>query len=477
MATAGPRYPGTTASEIGPSGDNNWISTSPITADDGTEAQITAATYDAGDHSYRLKATNFGFDADVPAGATINGITVEIDRRDFAGDAQDQEVRLYDSTATLVGDDKQTADSWPATLTIATYGGAADTWNAGLDAADIRSAGFGVALIVLANSANTDIGVDFIRVTVDYTAAPTSGTGAVSVPVVTVAGTGALVLTGTGAVTVPAATVAGTGEEVLTATGAVSVGAPTVAGTGDHTAPTMTGTGAVTVGAPTVSGVGAHPFTATGSVTVGAPTVAGTGELVLTATGAITGQAPTVAGSGAEILTGTGAVTVPPPTVAGAGDHTEGTPNPTGTGAIAVPSAAVVGAGAEVFTASGAITSAAPTVAGVGELIFTATGAIGVPAVLAVGSGALVLTGSGAIAVPVATIVGVGETSQSVTGTGAITAPAATVAGSGTGGEEDVYHVGPPGRRWLVPSKKPASRPGRTPDDDDWEAILAALLD
>lgn len=169
MATAGPRYPGTVATEVGPSGDNDWLTASNVGADDGSEAQITAATYDAADHSYRLKATNFGFDADVPAGSTINGITVEIDRRAFAGAAQDQEVRLYDSTATLVGTDKQTATAWPATLGIATYGGAADTWASGLDAADIRSAGFGVALIVLADAANTDIGVDFIRVTVDYT--------------------------------------------------------------------------------------------------------------------------------------------------------------------------------------------------------------------------------------------------------------------------------------------------------------------
>ena len=298
MATAGPRYPGTTASEIGPSGDNDWISTSPITADDGSEAQITAATYDAADHSYRLKATNFGFSADVPAGATINGITVEIDRRCFAGAAQDQEVRLYDSTGTLVGDDKQTATAWPATLGIATYGGAADTWTSGLDADDIRSAGFGVALIVLADGANTDIGVDFIRVTVTYTAPPTSATGAISVPSATVAGTGTQTFTATGAVTVPAATVAGTGVETFTATGAVSVPTATVAGTG---AETFTATGAIAVPAATTDGTGEHVAAATegtGAISAPAPAVAATGVLTLTATGAISAPAGSVAGSG-----------------------------------------------------------------------------------------------------------------------------------------------------------------------------------
>ncbi len=172
MPSDGPRYPGTVATEIGPSGDDDWVSPTNVSADDGTQAQITAASFDATDQSYRLKATNFGFDAVVPAGATINGITVEIDRRCFAGAAQDQEVRLYDSSATLVGDDKQTATAWPATLETVSYGGASDTWNASLDADDIRSSSFGVALIVLADGANTDIGVDFIRVTVDYTPPP-----------------------------------------------------------------------------------------------------------------------------------------------------------------------------------------------------------------------------------------------------------------------------------------------------------------
>lgn len=170
MATAGPRYPATTATEIGPSGDDNWVNPANVGANDGSNATITAATYDATDHSYRLKATNFGFDADIAAGSTINGITVEIERQATAGTAEDQEVRLYDSTATLVGDDKQTAVAWPTgAMGVATYGGSADMWTSGMDADDIRSANFGVALIVLANSANTDIAVDYIRVTIDYT--------------------------------------------------------------------------------------------------------------------------------------------------------------------------------------------------------------------------------------------------------------------------------------------------------------------
>lgn len=172
MPSQGPLYPGTVTTEIGPSGDNDWTNPGNISANDGSEAQITAATYDTGDHSYRLRAQNFGFT--IPAGATIDGIVVEIEQRSFAGAAEDQEVRLYNGTGTLVGDDKQTATAWPGTATIATYGGSTDDWNAGLTDADVNDVDFGVAHIVLATANNTDIGVDFIRVTVHYTEAPVS---------------------------------------------------------------------------------------------------------------------------------------------------------------------------------------------------------------------------------------------------------------------------------------------------------------
>jgi len=168
VASEGPLYPGTVTTEIGPSGDNDWLTASNISADDGSEAQITAATYDAGDHSYELKASNFGFT--VPAGATIDGIVVEIEQRRFAGAASDQKVRLMDSTGAEVGDDKQTDTAWPGTATIATYGSSTDTWTSGLDQADIVSSAFGVKHVVQADAANTDIGVDFVRITVYYTA-------------------------------------------------------------------------------------------------------------------------------------------------------------------------------------------------------------------------------------------------------------------------------------------------------------------
>ena len=147
-----------------------WVSPGNVTADDGTTASITAATYDSPDISQLLVASSFGFA--IPSGATITGIIVEIDRNNAAGAASDNRVQLSTSTAFagLVGDNKaDTATDWPASLAIATYGTSSDHWNAGLDASEVNASGFSVMLSVQADAANTDIAVDFIRVTVHYT--------------------------------------------------------------------------------------------------------------------------------------------------------------------------------------------------------------------------------------------------------------------------------------------------------------------
>lgn len=356
MATAGPRYPGFIATEAGPSGDNDWLNPSNIGADDGAEAQITAATYDAGDHSFRLIAQNFGFDADVPAGSTIDGILVEIDRRDFAGDAQDQEVRLYDSTGALVGDDKQTATSWPTTSAVASYGGSADTWAAGLDANDIRSSGFGVALIVLANAANTDIGVDFIRVTVTYSPPSPTGTGAVAVDEATLAGEGVQVppaVTGAGAITGEEHTLAASGSERFTGTGALTGDEAALAASGGER---FTGTGAVAADEAALDGTGTHT------------------ESGITGTGAVTADEATLSGSGAELMAGTSAITVDDGALAASGGERF-----IGSGAVSVDDGALAGSGVQLIPVAGSGTLIAE------EPVLAATGNVPTPPTIATG--------------------------------------------------------------------------------------------
>lgn len=173
MATQGPFQPdsGATLSNAGTSENAEaWVNPGNITADDGTTASITAATYDTPDISQLLVASDFDFT--IPTGATINGIEVFVERSNAAGAASDNRVQLAKGTAfaNLVGDNKaDTALDWPATLTIKTYGGAADLWGTTWTPAEINATTFAVMLSVQADAANTDVAVDAISVTVHYT--------------------------------------------------------------------------------------------------------------------------------------------------------------------------------------------------------------------------------------------------------------------------------------------------------------------
>ena len=168
MATQGPNFPGTVTTEsVLPEDDNDWVNAGNVSADDGSEAVITAPTYDANDISFQLQARNLGFT--IPSGSTIDGITVEIEKRVDAGAAVDNRVQFTDETGTLAGENKADATAWPGTTTIITYGSSIDTWTLSPTVDMVNDPDFGVTLSVEATAANTDIAVDFIRVTIDYT--------------------------------------------------------------------------------------------------------------------------------------------------------------------------------------------------------------------------------------------------------------------------------------------------------------------
>lgn len=173
MATSGPLYPGTTAnlSNAGTSESAEaWVNPGNVASDNATEATITAATYDSPDISQILVCSNFGFT--IPAGSTIQGITVEIDRRSIiASSGKDFRVQLAKGTtfADLVGSNLAVpATIWPSTTAVATYGGAANLWGTTWTDAEINASSFAVFLSAQANIANADVGVDFVRVTVTY---------------------------------------------------------------------------------------------------------------------------------------------------------------------------------------------------------------------------------------------------------------------------------------------------------------------
>ena len=107
----------------------------------------------------------------VPAGATIDGILVEIERYYAAGQVADVDVVLTKDGSARVGDDKSTGAIFNLnTVTIVSFGGAADLWNTTWSVAEVNAATFGV-LYKMGSvvDQNSDGFVDFIRVTVFYT--------------------------------------------------------------------------------------------------------------------------------------------------------------------------------------------------------------------------------------------------------------------------------------------------------------------
>jgi len=273
MASQGPNFPSTGATLANAGTSENaeaWVTPGNVVSDNGTETTITASTYDSPDISQLLVASNFGFT--IPAGATIDGIIVEIDRRNSAGAASDNRVQLATGTtfATLVGNNKAAAATdWPTTTAVASYGASNDTWASGLTAAQINASGFAVFLSVQADAANTDIQVDYIRVTVHYTD-----------PSVTVTPT-TVALT----ITRFAPTVSVTDHKLVTPTTvalALSAFAPTVTAS-DHKLVTPTTVALILAGfAPTVTvGVRVVPTTVALVLSPFAPTVTATDHKLL----------------------------------------------------------------------------------------------------------------------------------------------------------------------------------------------------
>lgn len=186
MATAGPNAPGTMADDSAV-GARTWSNPGNAASSNNTYATIAPAPGGA-DGSHYLKCTNFGFA--VPSGATINGVTVSIERKMDNSSGNNQYVR--DSVVSLVkggtvsGANKAiTATNWPATDTSLDYGGVADLWTLALTDTDVNASTFGVVLSTTERDRFAVGGivgyVDLITITIDYTAG--GGGGGLSIPV------------------------------------------------------------------------------------------------------------------------------------------------------------------------------------------------------------------------------------------------------------------------------------------------------
>ena len=292
MADTGVKYPATVSTVLEAGDDNDWTTPAEVASDNGVYGNITAASFDANDLSYLLKATNPSMG--VPAGATINGILVEIERHYAAGTVADYDVCLTKDGSARVGDDKSTGAAFPAADAITSFGGATDLWGTTWTADEVNATTFGVLYKMQATGANADGFVDFIRITVYYTGGAVTHYGAATLSGIgALAGVGALILTGLAS---------------LSGSGAVSaIGYATYAAKA-----TLPGIGSVAAigqrivtGAATLAGVGAVACIGTvgGAIRYGATTLSGIGSVVAKAVATFIGKA-TLSGLGSMVVIG-----------------------------------------------------------------------------------------------------------------------------------------------------------------------------
>lgn len=167
MTSSGPNSPGTLVNDASV-GSDAW--SNPGNAASSNDSYASAIAPSGESLSNYLKATNFGFA--IPAGATINGVVVEIEaRQEFNLGVVDEGARLV-KAGTVGGSNLASGGSsvpYPYDAYI-TRGGSSNLWGNTLTADDVNHSEFGFVFQIRTVAGNTGY-VDHIRMTVHYTPA------------------------------------------------------------------------------------------------------------------------------------------------------------------------------------------------------------------------------------------------------------------------------------------------------------------
>lgn len=167
MAVTSFKASGTQADAGAGHGTATWGTPTNAAASDDSH---TTASVNAAAVSHYLRLTNFGFtSSDIPAGSTIDGIEVNIEKSRTGIGVFDESILLRKTSGQVGSDKADTGTNWGTTDAIATYGGAADTWSSGLTQADIIDSNFGID-IACKGAASTGVGrIDYVEIRVYYT--------------------------------------------------------------------------------------------------------------------------------------------------------------------------------------------------------------------------------------------------------------------------------------------------------------------
>lgn len=127
--------------------------------------------YTASETGDYLDLTNFGFA--IPTGATINGVTVSIERSQSGSNSsvQDVTVQMIDAGSAAGDNLAKVGVPWPASDATQDYGGATTSWGVSWTVAKINASNFGVRLQVQGDVGVDTALIDLVTVTVHYSTA------------------------------------------------------------------------------------------------------------------------------------------------------------------------------------------------------------------------------------------------------------------------------------------------------------------
>ena len=94
---------------------------------------------------------------------------MEIECKASNNNSMDDSALYLRKTSGQVGANKASGTDWSTTDATRTYGGAADTWSAGLVQSDIVSTDFGMDLSANGTGIPTTASVDNVRIRINYT--------------------------------------------------------------------------------------------------------------------------------------------------------------------------------------------------------------------------------------------------------------------------------------------------------------------
>lgn len=138
----------------------------------GTNANASDDTYATGGGAggfTTFEGTNFGFDADIAAPDTIDGVEMKVEwKRDSTLIIIDTSLRLMVGGSPS-GANKASGGFIPSTEAITTLGGSTDTWSLSLTAAQVRASTFGVRIVFQEFGGSGIAYIDHMTIKVFYT--------------------------------------------------------------------------------------------------------------------------------------------------------------------------------------------------------------------------------------------------------------------------------------------------------------------